>query len=52
MYATLVMNLYDFAIKLGKPEIAKKYLEEGLNKCTEKNYLDTFTHHLEKLCRP
>ena len=49
IYATLVMNIYELGMKLGKPEIAKKYLEEGLTKCTEKKYLDTFSHHLEKL---
>ena len=52
MYATLVMNIYETATKLGQPEIAKKHLEEGLTKCTERKFLDTFSHHLEKLTRP
>jgi hypothetical protein len=42
MYATLVMNIYEMATKLGQPEVAKKNLEEGLTKCTEKKFLDTF----------
>jgi len=52
MYATLVMNIYEMATKLGQPEVAKKHLEEGLTKCAEKKFLDTFSHHLEKLTRP
>ena len=52
MYAILVMNIYEMATKLGQPEIAKKHLEEGLTKCTEKKFLDTFSQHLEKLSRP
>ena len=52
MYATLVMNIYEMATKLGQPEVAKKHLEEGLTKCTEKKFLDTFSHHLDKLSRP
>jgi len=52
MYATLVMNIYELAIKLGKPEIAKKHLEEGITKCTEKKFLDNFSNQLEKLNRP
>lgn len=52
MYATLVMNIYEMAIKLGHPEIAKSQLEEGLTKCKEKMYLDTFSSHLDKLSMP
>jgi SOS response regulatory protein OraA/RecX len=49
MYATLVMKIYELAKKLGKPEIAKKHLEEGITKCKEKKFLETFSHYLEKL---
>ena len=52
MYATLVMKIYELAKKLGKPEIAKKHLEEGITKCKEKKFLETFSHYLEKLQRP
>ena len=49
MYATLVMNLYEVATKMGQPDTARQYLQEGLEKCKERTYVDTFTEHLNKL---